>query len=189
MTDYFALLGQRRSPWLDPEELKQAFHARSLLGHPDVQSEDHDARKAEGAFAELNEAYQVLRDPKRRLHHLLTLEGSAVNAQAAAIPTDLEALFPKIAELTQTADALAQRLAATANNLVRTLARPELTQTKVRLEETLTTLTQLHDSALTELKATRETWSADDVRNLYFRFSYLTRWMTQLKEKQLQLNV
>ncbi|MDQ3313672.1 MAG: DnaJ domain-containing protein [Verrucomicrobiota bacterium] len=188
MTDYFVLLGQCRSPWLDPEELKQAFHAKTLRQHPDVQGERQNDR-SEGAFAELNEAYQALRDPKRRLHHLLNLEGNAVNAQTAAIPRDLEALFPTIAELTHAVDALAQRLAATSNQLVRSLARPELTQTKTRLEETLATLTQLHESALTELKAARETWSADDVRDLYFRFSYLTRWMTQLKEKQLQLNV
>ena len=88
MTDYFALLDQPRRPWLDPEELKQVFHQKTLEAHPDAQTpSDRDE-----TFTRLNEAYQVLREPKRRLHHLLTLEGGPAND--ISTPEDIERLFP-----------------------------------------------------------------------------------------------
>ena len=65
MTDYFALFGEARRPWLDPAELKEKYFAFSRTAAPS---------------AELNEAFRVLSDPKLRLQHLLTLEGVELNA-------------------------------------------------------------------------------------------------------------
>ena len=65
MTDYFALFGEARRPWLEPAELKEKYFARSRTAAPS---------------AELNEAFRVLSDPKLRLHHLLTLAGAELTA-------------------------------------------------------------------------------------------------------------
>ena len=54
MTDYFALLGQPRAPWLDPAALKEAYHRQTLQSHPDTATPGR-----ESDFAGLNEAYQV----------------------------------------------------------------------------------------------------------------------------------
>src|SRR6185369_1231694 len=96
MTDYFALLEQARAPWLDPAALKEVFHRKTLEQHPD------SARGGGNAFAEINEAYQVLQDPKRRLHHLLSLENQAPTANQA-VPADLEELFLQIGAVHQSA--------------------------------------------------------------------------------------
>src|SRR3712207_5027846 len=101
MTDYFALLAQPRSPWLDPEQLKEAFHAKTREAHPDAYGAE---ASGDGAFAQVNAAYQVLRDPKRRLQHLLVLSGHAPGSRTSAIPRDLEELFPVVASLTRAAD-------------------------------------------------------------------------------------
>ncbi len=186
MTDYFALLGQRRSPWLDPEELKQAFHAKTLREHPDVQGQRQNDR-SEGAFAELNEACRVLRNPKRRLYHLLTLEGHAPSSRHASIPQDIEELFPSVAALTRKSDEVIQRLAITSTTLGRSLLRAELGETKRGVRETLKRLSELHAAAMGELKGVGETWTAEQLHALYLRFSYLMRWMAQLEEKQLSL--
>ena len=114
MTDYFALFGQPRSPWLDVEELKQAFHTKTLREHPDAQGEADDRRDAEATFSELNEAYQILRDPKRRLHHLLVLEGMEPSAGAGGIPNEIEDIFPVVATITRKCDDLSERLLVTA---------------------------------------------------------------------------
>lgn len=63
MTDAFALLGEERRPWLDPEVLKQRFHEMSGPLHPDrhhgaPEGEREDAGKR---YAELNAAYSVLK--------------------------------------------------------------------------------------------------------------------------------
>jgi curved DNA-binding protein CbpA len=74
--DNFALLGQPRLPWLDPVALKAAFLEQSARLHPDrVQAAGAEEKAAATArFAELNAAYNCLREPKERLLHLLELE-------------------------------------------------------------------------------------------------------------------
>ena len=58
MTDFFAVLGQSRRPWLDAEQLKDAFLTRSSTVHPDrVHSESEAPRQAaDERYAELNAA-------------------------------------------------------------------------------------------------------------------------------------
>jgi curved DNA-binding protein CbpA len=82
MTDYFALLGQPRKPWLDPEQLKQKYHELARQSHPDKN---------------VNEAYRTLADAKSRLQHLLALEGVALAASSNEIPEELTDLFMAIA--------------------------------------------------------------------------------------------
>lgn len=83
MTDYFALLDQPRSAWLDVDALKITFHTRARSEHPDAGGT---------TFEELNVAYRTLADVKLRLAHLLTLNGGAV-ANIAEPPTDLVEMF------------------------------------------------------------------------------------------------
>ena len=88
MIDYFALLQQPRKPWLDPEELKQRYQQLTLVSHPDRSGD----RRTAPTFAAVNEAYQVLTNPKLRLQHLLSLEGHIPIADESA-PGDLMELF------------------------------------------------------------------------------------------------
>src|SRR3954453_14389170 len=111
MTDFFALLHQPRNPWLDPHELKNAFHAKTLHSHPDAQPESGND------FTQLNEAYQVLRDSKRRIQHLLELEGVSRERGTGGIPREVEELFPAVAALSQQADAVLQKVTAASNAL------------------------------------------------------------------------
>ena len=76
MTDYFALLGESRRPWIDPEELKAKFLALTAQVHPDRVHNASEAEKqaASRRSAEMNAAYNCLREAKTRLLHLLELE-------------------------------------------------------------------------------------------------------------------
>ncbi len=58
--DYYELLGIDRDA--TPSQVKRAFLAKARVMHPDVSS----APDAEERFKEINEAYSVLSDPKRR---------------------------------------------------------------------------------------------------------------------------
>lgn len=57
--DYYDILGLKRGASAD--EIKRAYRTLALKYHPDKAGKEHEAR-----FKEVNEAYQVLSDPKKR---------------------------------------------------------------------------------------------------------------------------
>lgn len=191
MIDYFALLDQPRAPWLDPEALKQAYHRKTLLGHPDTAaSSDTDS-----GFAELNKAYQVLQDPKQRLHHLLELEGCAPSSGDQTVPTDLHDLFPAIGALTQRASPLLEKIRATSNALGRSLLKPQILEMQKETKELRERIQSLADASLAQLRQIDSEWREKPagqitaLSNLYFAFAYLTRWSAQLDEMAFQLSL
>lgn len=193
MTDYFALLGQPRRPWIDAEKLKQAFHQKTLQAHPDAQRANGDSGEAEAAFAAINDAYQVLQDPKRRLQHLLALHGDTGKSSAAVAPADLEELFPQIAALTQELARTSEQAAAATSALGRSLLKPQLLQVRQRLSDMLELLLSWKANADAALQEIDNEWTNEGgeqlprLRELYVRYSYLQRWIGQLEEHRMQL--
>jgi curved DNA-binding protein CbpA len=191
MTDYFALLGQPRRPWVDPEALKQSFHDRTLRQHPDAQASP--GGDAEVEFARLNEAHQTLRDPKLRLQHLLALEGHAATSRFEAVPSDLADLFPSIAAVTQDATRVVEKAATVTSALSRSLLTSEIVQVQNRIATTLETLADLHAAADAELQRISATFERCDdataamLQRLRVRYSYLRRWIAQLEEHRTAL--
>ncbi|TVR99973.1 MAG: molecular chaperone DnaJ [Rhodospirillales bacterium] len=59
--DYYRILGVERDA--GPEDLKRAYRKLAMQCHPDRNPGDKDAERR---FKELNEAYEVLRDPQKR---------------------------------------------------------------------------------------------------------------------------
>jgi curved DNA-binding protein CbpA len=188
MTDYFALLGQPRAPWLDPAALKEAYHGQTLKSHPDTATPDR-----ENDFAELNEAYQVLQDPKRRLHHLLTLENGAPPSANQAIPQEIQELFLLIGALTQRANALQEKIRTASNALSRSLLKPQIVELEKEASDLRQKVRQLIDAANGQLREMNSAWRNDPAgqvvpsSNLYIMFAYLGRWSAQLDELAFQL--
>ena len=191
MTDYFALLDQSRSPWLDPAGLKEAYHRQTLQTHPDTAA----PAIPQGQFAELNEAYQVLQDPKRRLHHLLELEGRAPSSGDQTVPQELHDLFPAIGGLAQRANLVLEKMKTASNALSRSLLKPQLLELQKETAELRQNIQVLSDAALAQLRVLNSTWGTDPaegfsaVSNLYFTFAYLGRWSAQLDEIAFQLSL
>jgi len=187
MIDYFALLDQPRAPWLDPVALKDTYHRKTLQNHPDTATPSD----AESGFAELNEAYQILQDPKRRLHHLLELEGHAPTSTNQTVPQELHDLFPAITALTQRASLLLDKTRTASNALSRSLLKPHMLEVLKETKELRAKIQDLFDASLTQLRQINSRWR-DEVAalsNLYFAFAYLTRWSAQLDEVAFQLSL
>jgi curved DNA-binding protein CbpA len=195
MIDYFALLDQPRAPWLDPDKLKDTYHQKTFQAHPDAQTSRPGADATDATFASLNEAFQVLQDPKRRLHHLLSLQGSAPSSTDQTVPKQLHDLFPTVGALTQRANLLLEKIRATSNALSRSLLKPQILEVQNEAKEVRERIQDLFDVSLAELSRINTAWTKnpgeqiEDLSNLYFAFAYLTRWTAQLDEMTFQLSL
>jgi curved DNA-binding protein CbpA len=191
MIDYFALLDQPRAPWLEPADLKEAYHRKTLRTHPDTAARSG----SEGKFAELNEAYQVLQDPKRRLHHLLDLEGHAPSSNDQTVPQELHDLFPAIGALAQRSGLLLEQIKTASNALSRSLLKPQILKLQEETKELRAKIRNLSDASLDQLRQINARWRKTPgeeiaaLSNLYFTFAYLTRWSAQLDEIAFQLSL
>lgn len=195
MIDYFALLDQPRRPWLDPEKLKDSFHQKTLQTHPDAQASRAGAEATDTVFTSLNEAYQVLQDPKRRLHHLLSLEGAAPSSTDQTVPNQLHDLFPAVGTLTQRANLLLEKIRTTSNALSRSLLKPQILEVQNEARQVRARIQDLFDVSLAELRRIDAAWAThpagriEALSILYFAFAYLTRWSAQLDELIFQLSL
>jgi curved DNA-binding protein CbpA len=196
MIDYFALLDQPHAPWLDLDELKDTYHQKTLQAHPDAQTSRLGADETDASFTSLNEAYQVLQDPKRRLHHLLSLEGAAPSSTTdQTVPKQLHDLFPAVGALTQRVNLLLEEIRATSNALSRSLLKPEILEVQNETKEVRERIQNLFDESLAELRQINTAWAKnpaaqiENLSNLYLAFAYLTRWSTQLDEMTFQLSL
>ena len=160
--DNFALLGQPRLPWLDPEVLKAAFLEKSAQMHPDrvATSSAAEQTAATTQFAELNAAYHCLREPKARLLHLLELELGAPPANVQSIPNDTMDLFKETGQVCRQVD---QFLAAK-NKAASPLAKAQMFEQGIewttRLQSLQERIQLRGNQLLAELRTMNDAWNS-----------------------------
>ena len=177
MTDFFALFGERRRPWLDSEKLKEKYFARA---------------RERPADAELNEAFRVLSDPRLRLRHFLQLEGADLNA-GRDVPPALADLFWNSGMLLREIDRWILQNAAGPSALTRALLSGERAKLETQLKELEQRLTATYEIEVMHLRAAKisEPMSPNELKELVRRhdaLSYLTRLREQAHEKSFQFH-
>ncbi len=203
--DNFALLGQPRRPWIDPDSLKAVFLEISGRTHPDRVAAATAAEReaATRCFAELNAAYNCLRDPKQRLLHLLELELGAPPANVQDIPPGTMELFVEVGQHCRQADGVLAGKAGPASPLL----QAQWFERGMACAEKLAALQQrIHlrcNELLAELKTMNAAWdqapppaaparaNALPLRRLEEigrELSYITRWSGQIHERIAQLS-
>ncbi len=181
VTDYFAVLQQPRSAVLDEGALRESFHRLASTLHPDVVSGDANA------FAELNTAFTTLRDPAKRLRHLLELESPAALAAPAAIPPEMSDLFPIVGQARAAVVAAVARRAAATTALSRAMLAPAEKAARDLAADALEKSAELRTQATAELASVASDFQK--IPALHQRFSFLGKWEAQLREVLLQLEI
>ena len=120
MTDLFAVLGLRRSPWLDAEDLKQRHHALMAA-----------EASANSSPAILNEARRTLQNPALRIRHFLALEFP--DHQPTNQPHQDWEFFLKIGQATRQATELAARKSSLSHPLARAALQKEILNQRAAL--------------------------------------------------------
>ncbi len=204
-TDYFALLGQPRLPWLEPDALKTAFLELSSKWHPDrVHTESADEQSAATTkFAEINAAYNCLREPKDRVLHLFTLETGAPPASVQSIPGDSMDLFMECGQLCREVDQFLAAKARATSPLVQAQLFEQSLDWTTKLMALRQRIELRRDGLLAELRAMNAAWesapaappearaSALPLRRLEEAgrtLSYITRCASQAQERLAQLS-
>ena len=204
MSDSFAFLQEPRRPWLDAEALKQKFLPLSSAAHPD---RTHNAPEAEKLtsnhrYAELNAAYNTLREPRDRLLHLLELELGAKPSDIQRIPPGTMDLFVEVGQLCRDVDAFL----ASRGSVTSPLLKVQMFERGMEWTDQLQALQQRinakRDELTGELQQMNAVWDAapaigsqerpaalplERLEQIYRVFSYIARWSEQIQERNVQL--
>ena len=188
MSDAFITLGLPRRAALEQDALQNAYAAQSRTVHPDHGGDEILA-------AEVNAAYETLRNPDKRLKHLMDLAAPEAAKQWRTVPMD-EAMMGLFSELGKALEASArfiERKAKAQTSLAKALlANEEMAQREslerigFELEHRRTGMEALLpglDAALNASDAS--VWKQLGV--MQAKFAYLARWRTQVRERLLAL--
>ena len=162
MTDAFALLGEPRRPGVCLDALAARFRQFASENHPDrFHGQGAVARNAaDTRYAELNAAYQTLREPRDRLLHLYELEAGSSPKDIQRIPPGTMDLFVEIGQACRDCDThLTQQSGVTSPMLKLTAMQAGLGWT----EKMLTLQQQVNvrrDALVAESEAMNPSWEA-----------------------------
>ena len=203
MTDYFALLDFPRCPWLDAESLKQRFHERSAEMHPDQSPGATDEAKAElhWQFAEVNTAYECLREAKSRVRHLLELELGRAPENVRSIPGEMTEWFMEIGAICREADAFLAKKEANDSALLRAALMEEGMALNDKVTEAHGRLQAELAKVDAELQALGQAWEALDgqpegraeklplrrLEALGQQLGFWSKWSSQLADRSIRL--
>ena len=190
----FALFDLEPAPALDKAELKERFARATAETHPDKFASAPEAERNEAAtrYASLNQAYQMLIDPRTRLLALYELTKGEKPRDIQRIPPGTMDLFKEVGELCRTLDEFLERKSATTNRLEKAgLMGEELT-----LQDALTALrVKLESFAASvegDVTALDARWRGGEkdlnaLETVYRKYSYVARWRQQLEEREIAL--
>jgi curved DNA-binding protein CbpA len=202
--DCFAVLQQPRRPWLDPDALKQDFLRLSSEAHPDRFHSASEAEKAEAArrAADLNAAYQTLREPRTRLIHLIELETGSRPSDIQRIPPGTMDLFVEVGQTCRDVDGFLAKRREAASPMLKVrmfeegmewVDRLNGLQQKVwarggELDEELKTMNAAWDAAPpADSPGRAQALPLGRLEEIYRLASYVGRWTEQIQERLAQL--
>ena len=189
MVNHFARFGLEPRPWVDEHLLKERFLELSAHAHPDKMpaAEKGDAERE---FKEINEAFNVLRDTRRRLLHLLEMSGASRQEHMQNVPPDALEFFSEIARMTREADAvLKEKAAATSPMLKVQLTEKGLDQID-KLQELQARLRERIRKIEERLQGMTAAWAKNPTDSAMRTLSesaaalgFLERWRAQTQER------
>ncbi|MFN7138243.1 MAG: DnaJ family molecular chaperone [Limisphaerales bacterium] len=192
-------------PWLDVDELKQKFLQLSSEVHPDRvhNASPLEKESANKRYAELNAAYNVLREPKDRLIHLLELELGSKPKDIQRIPPSTMDLFVEVGQTCRDADAFITEKGTVTSPMMKVQMFERGMEWTDKLNALQQKINHKRDELLEELKQLNAVWNSapsvnsperaaklplERLEQIYRVFSYVSRWTEQIQERVVQLS-
>ena len=205
MTDCFALLEEPRQPWLSAAELKKKFISLSSRFHPDRVHTAAESEKtsANQRYQDLNAAYNVLREPKERLLHLLELESGSKPKDIQRIPAGTMDLFVEVGQTCREVDAFLGTRAGVTSPILKVQLFERAQEWTGKLDDLQKKINAKRGDMVKELEAMNAVWDKappigsmerpaslplERLEQIYRIFSYIVRWTEQVQERHVQLS-
>ena len=189
MTDAFALFDEPRQPWLDVEALKGKFLTQSSETHPDKFTEPAEKAVAQEGFTKLNTAHNILRDPKGRLQHLLTLERGEKPAEVHDILPETADLFIEVGQLLKPVDECLDEREKQTSIFLKAQSYPEALDWLEKVNSLQKTIAQHLQQLDTQAQSLNSNWDCDSIEKLFHQYSYLQKWQMQLNDRAVRLGL
>ncbi len=206
MIDAFAVLSEPRRPWVDVDQLKARFREMSSPLHPDrVQSASPEEQaSANVRYAELNSAYNQLREARERLPLLLELESGAPPRDIQRIPPGTMDLFVEIGQACRDCDSFLPRLTAATSPMLKLQVMREGLEWADQLQALQGKVHAKQVELETELRQMNAVWEQapeigsvgraaalplERLEQIYRSLSYVARWTEQLQERIVELAI
>lgn len=179
MFDAYDVLGLERRLVLGDECLRERFQQLGKERHPDA------AGGSVEGWRELNEAYELLRSPSRRLRHWLAL-GGVEGDPRGAIDGGLVEVFGRVGGVIQQADGLLKRRDAARTVLSRALLERDAALVREQLAEALAEVEALVAAQVAQFEQLDEQgqqMAAEEAWAVARSLGFLEKWRGQLRER------
>lgn len=205
MTDCFEVLGEARRPWIDVEGLRIRFLTLSAAAHPDRVHGGTVAEReaATVCSAQINAAFNTLREPRDRLFHLLELELGVRPRDIQRISPGTMDFFIEIGEVCRDIDTfLGVPNRADSSPMLRLQRMQAVLGWSDRLMTLQGKVNSLRDGLDLSVKELNPAWEAvinnpvqdrlavlpiSRLEELFRSMSYVTRWTSQIQERLAHL--
>ena len=205
MIDNFALLAEPRRPWLDADALKERFLQLSSGVHPDRfhNAPPEEKEAVNRRYADLNAAYNVLREPRDRLLHLIELELGARPKDVQRIPPGTMDLFVEVGQLCRDVDTFLVERGKVTSPLLKVKMFERGMEWTDKLQALLQRISAKREELAAELQSMNAVWESapspgatdrevalplERLEQIYRVFSYIARWTEQINERIFQLS-
>lgn len=161
---------------IDLDHLKKVYQNLAAKNHPDNGGDKE-------TFEKLNESYQTLLRPSKRL--LAYMEAAAVDYDPrGSVSNNLMDLFMQVGSLVQTTDAFLKKKESATSVLAKALLENETLQ----IQEQISTLIEKIDAAQDQITDSFGDSLAETTLTQYARdLAFLEKWQAQLKQRYAAL--
>lgn len=196
MRDHFALLDEPRRPWLDADSLKQKFLVRSAAVHPDRVHQSPTTKRlaAHERYTALNAAYQCLREPRERLHHLLELELGEKPSDLTSMPDELMDLFFAVGRTLRDADTFLVEKQNVTSPLIQVQLFSRGQVLTERLDDLRRPIATRRAELLSAIKELDAKWNEPprkplaQLQAIWRLLGFYERWLAQLQERSVKIS-
>ena len=167
----FAIFNIAPSAHLDLSEIEDQYKQLAANHHPD-KGGDKDT------FDEINQAYQILTSPAKRLKSYL----SAMEIEhdpRGTVGNELMDLFMQVASLVQSSEAFIRKKQAAQSALAKALLEPESMSTQSQISKLIN---QIESAEADQLSALEQDNTGPQLSQIARNLAFLEKWRAQLQQ-------